>query len=77
MIEPKHNLKSKHATQFYLVNIMYALVLLLNLQDDHQLLQDIMLFNPKSQTTVPQHLIACIQVEFQARFKVMENLELQ
>jgi len=38
MIEPKYNLKSKHATQFYLVNIMYALVLLPNMEDDHQLL---------------------------------------
>jgi len=38
MIEPKHNLKSKHATQFHLVNIMYALVLHPNMEDDHQLL---------------------------------------
>ena len=77
MIEPKLDLKSKHATQSYVVNIMYALVLLTNLEDDHQLLQDQLLFHPKSQTTVPQHLNAYIQVEFQAWLDVMEKFELQ
>lgn len=56
---------------------MYALVLLPNLEDDHQLLKDQLLFHPKSQTTVPQHLSACIQVEFQALLEVVEKFKLQ
>jgi hypothetical protein len=73
MTKPKHNINS-NSQQFYLVSITYAPVLLPNLEDDNQLLQDKLLFHPKSQITELQHLNTCILVDFQARVERREKL---